>query len=83
MKLQLKLAALLAAGWGDTQAAPSSTDPVAANRVLMIDPSSMPVGAGKATLTIGALQRANGVSNSQCGLSVSYREALSAAAKQP
>ena len=27
----------------------------------MIDPSSMPVDAGKATLTIGALQRADGV----------------------
>jgi hypothetical protein len=31
------------------------------NRILMIDPSSMPVGGGKATLTISPLQRADGV----------------------
>jgi hypothetical protein len=37
-------------------AAPAST-----NLTLMIDPSSMPVDAGKATLTIGALQRVGGV----------------------
>ena len=37
-------------------AAPAST-----NQSLTIDPSSMPVGAGTATLTIGALQRVGGV----------------------
>ena len=40
-------------------AALSSAVPI--ERVLMIDPSSMPVSAGKATLTIGALHRADGV----------------------
>jgi|SRR6185312_882201 len=41
---------------GPVFAAPTATD-----RVLVIDASSMPVGAGKATLTIGTLHRANGV----------------------
>ena len=53
--------ALLAAGWGDTHAAPASTNSAPTNRILMIDSSSMPVAAGKATLVIGALQRADGV----------------------
>ncbi len=61
MKFQLKLLALLAVGWGDTQAALGSTNLVSTNRILMIDPSSMPIAKGKATLTIGALQRADGV----------------------
>ena len=61
MKRILVLLALLAAGWSAAAAAPASTNSAAANRILMIDPSSMPVAAGKATLTIGALQRANGV----------------------
>jgi hypothetical protein len=42
-------------------ALPASPDSVTTNRILMIDPSSMPIGAGKVTLTIGALQRADGV----------------------
>jgi hypothetical protein len=42
-------------------AAPASTNSVPANRILMIDSSSMPVDAGKATLIIGALQRVDGV----------------------
>ena len=33
----------------------------ATNRVLIIEPSSMPVAAGKATLTIGVLHRADGI----------------------
>ena len=41
--------------------APTSTSSAPASRILMIDPSSMPVAGGKATLIIGALQRANGV----------------------
>jgi hypothetical protein len=49
------------AGWGDAHAAPASTNSAPANRVLMIDSSSMPIAGGKATLTIGALQRTNGV----------------------
>ena len=52
---------LLAAGWSAARAAELSTNSAPANRILMIDSSSMPVAAGKATLTIGALQRADGV----------------------
>lgn len=52
---------LLAAGRGNAHAAPVSTNSAADNRILMIDPSSMPVGAGTATLTIGVLQRTNGI----------------------
>ena len=61
MKLQFPLLALVAAGWCDTHAAPGPTNSVSTNRILMIDPSFTPVAAGKATLTIGALQRADGV----------------------
>ena len=43
-----------------TLAAPS-TNSASTNLTLMIDPSSMPVNAGKATLTIGALHRVEGV----------------------
>jgi hypothetical protein len=50
------LLALLAVGWS-----PPLGAPVSANRVLLVDPSSMRVFAGKATLTIGPLQRTNGV----------------------
>ena len=50
------LLTLLAPLWASTIAAPLST-----NRVLIIDPSSMPVAKGKATLAIGALQRAAGI----------------------
>jgi hypothetical protein len=42
-------------------AVPASTNSAPTNRILMIDPSSMPVAAGKATLIIGTLQRADGV----------------------
>lgn len=61
MKRTTVLLALLAACWCDAQAAPASTNIAPGNRILMIDPSSMPVDAGNATLTIGALQRTNGV----------------------
>jgi hypothetical protein len=71
MKLQITLLALLAAGWCDTHAAPDSSDPASTNRVLMIDPSSTPVAAGKATLTIGALQRTNGVYSGDYKIKVS------------
>ncbi len=56
MKQLTALLALLAPLWASAVAAPPAT-----NRVLMIDPSSMPVAAGKAILTIGALVRANGI----------------------
>jgi hypothetical protein len=61
MKRIAFLLALLATGWGDTQAASASTNSAPANRILMIDPSSMPIATGKATLIIGALQRVDGV----------------------
>lgn len=41
--------------------APASTNSAQNFQTLMIDPSSMPVAGGKATLIIGALQRADGV----------------------
>jgi hypothetical protein len=61
MKRITVLLVLLVAGWGAIQAAPVSTNSAPGERILMIDPSSMPVAAGRATLTIGALQRTNGV----------------------
>ncbi len=61
MKRITVLLVLLMAGWGDIQAAPVSTNAVPGDRILMIDPSSMPIAAGRATLIIGALQRTNGV----------------------
>lgn len=61
MKQIIVLLVLLAAGRGYAQTAAASTNSTPANRILMIDVSSMPVAAGKATLTIGALQRVNGV----------------------
>jgi hypothetical protein len=61
MKRTIVLLVLLAAGWSAAHAAELSTNFAPANRILMIDSSSMPVAAGKATLIIGALQRTNGV----------------------
>ena len=61
MKRIAVLLALLAAGWGYTHAAPVSTNSAPTSRILMIDPSSMPIATGKATLIIGALQRVDGV----------------------
>jgi hypothetical protein len=61
MKAIPVLLALLAIGWGGPRAAAGSTNSSAANRILMIDPSSMPVAAGQATLTIGPLLRTGGV----------------------
>ena len=61
MKKISVLLALFAAGWIVACAAPASTNSTAANRILLIDSSSMPIAGGSATLTIGALQRVNGV----------------------
>jgi len=61
MKRIAFLLALLAAGWGDICAAPATTNSASTDRILMIDPSSMPIATGKATLIIGALQRVDGV----------------------
>ena len=61
MKRIFVLLTLLTTGWSAVFAAPGSTNSAAENRILLIDPSSMPVAAGTATLIIGALQRVNGV----------------------
>jgi hypothetical protein len=61
MKRISLLLALLAAGWSPAFAGPVSTNPATADRVLLIDRSYMRVTAGKATLTVGPLQRTNGV----------------------
>jgi len=61
MKRIIILLTLLAAGWCNGHATPISTNSAPGDRILMIDPSSMPVAAGRATLIIGALQRTNGV----------------------
>ena len=60
-KITIVLLAFLAISLCTARAAPRLTNSLAANPVLIIDPSSMPVGAGKATLVIGALSRKNGV----------------------
>jgi hypothetical protein len=44
-----------------TLTARASANSAPTDRILVIDPSSMPIAEGKATLIIGALQRANGV----------------------
>jgi hypothetical protein len=61
MKLHFTLLALVAAGWCGAHAAPDSANSASISRILIIDPSSTAVAAGKATLIIGALQRADGV----------------------
>ena len=61
MKRITFLLALLAAGCGGVPVAAPPASSAAGNRILLIEPSSMRVGAGKATLTIGALRRADGV----------------------
>jgi len=68
IKFTLPLLAILIAGCGsprpvpvETQAVTRSTISATTNRILIIDPSSMPIGAGSATLTIGSLQRKDGV----------------------
>jgi hypothetical protein len=61
MKRIVFLLGLLAAVCGGALASPLSTNSAATSRILLIDSSSMPVAAGKATLIIGPLQRANGV----------------------
>ena len=70
MKRIAFLLALFAAGWGDICAAPATTDSTSTSRILMIDPSSMPIATGKATLTIGALQRVDGVYTGEYKLKV-------------
>jgi len=71
MKRIILLFALLAPTWADAHAAPSATNSASTNRLLIIEPSSMPVAAGKATLTIGVLQRADGIYTGSYQLNVS------------
>lgn len=71
MKRIIFLLALLAPLGASTLAAPPATNSASANRVLIIDPSSMPIAAGKATLTIGSLQRTNGIYSGDYKVSVS------------
>ena len=61
MKFCLALPVLLAAGWPASAAQAGSTNSASTNRILVIDPSSMPVAGGTATLTIGPLHRTNGI----------------------
>ncbi len=60
MKRMVFLLSLAATLGGKVSAAPVAAWAAAENRVLVIEPSSMPVLAGEATLTIGALGRTNG-----------------------
>jgi len=71
MKAIPVLLALLAAGLGVTRAAPGSTNLAETNRILLIDPSSMQVAGGKATLTIGPLLRTDGVYSGDYKIGVS------------
>lgn len=61
MKRIFLLLALLAPLVVAVVAAPLATTAVVTNRVLIVGTSSMPVAAGRATLTIGALERVDGV----------------------
>jgi hypothetical protein len=54
-------------------AAPASTNSASTNRILMSDPSSMPIAAGRATPIIGALQRADGVYSGKRLIPVQFR----------
>jgi hypothetical protein len=61
IKRMLILLALLPAGLGLAQTGAVSTNSAVADRILMVDASSMPVAGGKATLTVGPLRRTNDV----------------------
>jgi hypothetical protein len=54
-----------------THPAVATTNVPSASPILMIDPSSMPVGGGKATLIIGKLQRTNDVYSGDYQIKVS------------
>lgn len=71
MKLTCTWLALLAVAGLDALAAPRATNPATTGRVLIIGPSSMPIGGGQATLTIGALHLADGVFRGAYGMNVS------------
>jgi hypothetical protein len=67
MKKTAILLALLTAICGDTFDARASTNSAGENRLLIIDSSSMSIGGGKATLTIGTLRRTNGFLKNEKG----------------
>jgi len=71
MKFRLVLPALLAVGWLALTAQAGSTNAASTNRILVIDPSSMPVAGGTATLTISALHRTNGIYRGDYKITVS------------
>ena len=52
---------LLATSWGAAQTAPSATNFVVGDRVLILENSTMPLPTARATLIIGSLTRTNGV----------------------
>lgn len=57
----LLLLMLVTAGCNAPVAVPPSTNSATTSRILLIGPSSTPVSAGKVTLIIGPLKRANGI----------------------
>jgi hypothetical protein len=61
MKRILLLLTFLAAGLGAVPAAPPGIHSASPDRMLVLDCSVMPLTLGKATLTLGALGRTNGV----------------------
>ena len=61
MKRIIFLLALLAVGWGTAFGASALTNSAVAERILIINSSSMPLTVGKATLIVDPLQRTNGV----------------------
>jgi hypothetical protein len=71
LNFQLKRLALLTFVCTGVHAAVGSPNSNATNRILMIDPCSMPIASGKATLTIGALQRADGIYSGNYKIKVS------------
>jgi hypothetical protein len=71
LKLKLALLVLLTACCVSIHAAPGSTNSASSDRDLMVDPSSMPLAGGTATLTIGPLRRTNGIYSGVYRISVS------------
>ena len=71
VKLPLKLLALLAVGWANAHGASVPANSAVTNRVLVIEPSFMPIAGGKADLTIGTLRRTNGVYSGDYKMKVS------------
>jgi hypothetical protein len=61
MKRFAFLLLVLAPLWGGANAILASTNLVSTNRILIIEPSSMAVAGGRATLSISPLCRSNGV----------------------